>query len=101
MKQLFSLLFLIQIICLVFIACDQSFKYEKYDSLKTSADLTLTNKNHLHGFGQKECFFCHVKSNIHQYDVFQNGMVDQAKEDIEKSGIESCYKCHGYNGVSQ
>lgn len=64
------------------------------------ADLTLSQDNHLHGYGKSECFFCHLPQNMHQVNRLNAPNFDLAKGLIEQSGLASCAGCHGTNGVS-
>ena len=67
--------------------------------LKSSADLSLGRSNHPHGYGQSQCFACHVKANIHLVDKLNTGLIETAKQLVNQSGLSSCSTCHGQNGV--
>lgn len=80
-------------------ACGQSDSTENY-GITQASQLTLTAQNHPHGFGQTECFNCHVETNIHQIDHVGSNQTALARQMVQQSGISICYACHGQNGVS-
>lgn len=86
------------IILTVFNACDIDRQYEDY-ALTKEGDLTLAAQNHPHGFGQTQCFHCHVKANIHQVNRINSPVFDIAKDLVEDRGLNSCSVCHGDNGA--
>ena len=88
MSKIFFLIWIIFFIN----SCGQDRMYEDYEYVVLS-DLRLTEENHPHGWGYKDCFYCHVKANIH----YQNP---------EYSELGFCHTCHdpdnqlaGFNGV--
>lgn len=74
-------------------------QYEDYN-LRTSADLTLTEANHPHGYGRNACFVCHLPGNIHRQNTLGDPLFDSAQDLVERYGLKSCAGCHGDNGVS-
>ncbi len=89
--------FIYLIIFFIAFGCGVDRQYEDY-ALRSDDDLTLTQNNHPHGFGQNECFYCHVKANIHQVDRIKSPLFGLAKDLVEANGIDSCATCHGTNG---
>ena len=83
-------------LCFGFFGCDAERKYEDYNLPDENA-LTLTQDNHPHGFGQTECFYCHVKANIHEVDRLRSALFPLAKSLVEEEGIHACSTCHGNN----
>lgn len=86
--------FLLLFLC---IGCGVQREYEDY-GLQSTTELTLTAQNHPHGFRKTECFYCHVKANIHQVDLLKSPLFDSAKSLVEQNGISGCKDCHGTNG---
>lgn len=80
-------------------ACGQSDSTENY-GITQASQLTLSAQNHPHGFGQTECFSCHVETNIHQIDRVGSNQTALARQMVQQSGISICYACHGRNGVT-
>ena len=88
---LFLLLFL-------FLGCGVQREYENYD-FKSDSDLTLTAQNHPHGFRKTECFYCHVRANIHQVARYNSSFdLEYVRSLVEQNGISICRDCHGTNG---
>ena len=85
----------VMMLCLGYVGCDASREYEYY----RDTNLTLTETNHPHGFKETQCFYCHVKENIHQVDRYGNSLFGSAKDMVEGEGLASCSVCHGNNGV--
>ncbi|MEK6705004.1 MAG: hypothetical protein AABZ06_04390 [Bdellovibrionota bacterium] len=81
--------------------CAPSKQVESYDNLKSDADLILTESSHQHGWKKSDCFFCHIKSNIHQENKINSSLFDIAGAVVESSGIQGCNGCHGRNGLAQ
>ena len=77
------------------LGCDAKREYEYYNN----SNITLDAQNHPHGFRQRQCFYCHVKSNIHEVDRYGDPFFSSAKETVESDGISGCSLCHGDNGV--
>ncbi len=75
--------------------CDAHREYEYYNN----SNITLDSQNHPHGFRQRQCFYCHVKSNIHQVDRYNDPLFGSAQDAVEADGINACSLCHGDNGV--
>lgn len=85
-------------ICGLVLGCGDNNRYEDYH-FQSAGDIVLTEQNHPHGYGKSECFYCHVKVNIHQKDRLGNSAVGLARQLVEQSGISSCSGCHGKNGL--
>ena len=84
---------------IIVVSCNDEPKGENYQ-LKSSDDLILTADNHPHGFTYQNCFYCHVKANIHQEDRLGTNLLELARELTAVQGLGSCQMCHGGNGVS-
>ena len=88
------------IVLLLFVSgCGRETRFEDY-GVKSEADLVLTPQNHPHGYGQNECFSCHVNENIHQVNKLNSPLFDYAKPLVDQSGLRSCSGCHGTNGIT-
>lgn len=83
------------------IGCGEQYRQTEDYGLRTSADLTLTENNHPHGFGQTECFVCHNPGNIHNVNRLGDSSFSLAKDLVNARGLQSCSGCHGRNGVTQ
>lgn len=88
--------FFLFLIFLLIASCGQDKENEHYDAI----DITLTEANHPHGYGEKDCFYCHIKGNIHQVSTTNISLRETALRRVEEDGINSCSECHGQNGVS-
>ncbi len=78
--------------------CGVQRETENYD-LRSDTDLTLTAQNHPHGFQKRECFYCHVKANIHQVARYSSSFdLEYVRSLVEENGISVCRSCHGANG---
>ena len=87
--------FIISYFFSLFTGCNQQREYEYY----CQSNITLDRENHPNGYGQNQCFYCHIKANIHQVDRYGDPLFDSAKELVETDGLNSCSLCHGDNGV--
>ncbi|MBI3018622.1 MAG: hypothetical protein HYY61_01845 [Deltaproteobacteria bacterium] len=88
-------IFLLLFLC---VGCGVQREYENYD-LRSDSELTLTVQNHPHGFQKRECFYCHVKANIHQVDRYGSSFdLAYVRSLVEQNGINACKDCHGNNG---
>ena len=83
---------------LVFASCGQGPSGENYSNIKSLQDIVLTTSNHPHGYQQTQCFYCHVKQNIHQTDTLGSGELPTAIALTNSLGISACKACHGTNG---
>ena len=83
---------------LTFVSCGQGSNGENYSNIKSIPDIVLTTGNHPHGFQQTQCFYCHVKQNIHQVDRIGSGELPTAIALTDSLGISACKACHGANG---
>lgn len=72
--------------------------FEEYQITSTS-DIVLNRENHPHGYGQRECFQCHVIDNIHRDNQSGASTLELARELTRTQGISSCSTCHGSNGL--
>ncbi|MBI2609272.1 MAG: hypothetical protein HYW47_06715, partial [Deltaproteobacteria bacterium] len=90
-----NFIFLLGVILWGVFGCDAHREYEYYNN----SNITLNAQNHPHGFRQTQCFYCHVKSNIHQVNRYGNALFDTAKDLVESDGLSSCSLCHGANGA--
>ena len=80
-------------------SCGQDPLHEHYP-IYDVADLQLTEANHPHGYGQSDCFFCHIPVNIHSDDTLGTGNIELARQLTQSQGTRSCSTCHGNNGVT-
>ena len=83
------------ILALALFSCGQKRQYEDYKW--ESCDIKLTKEKHPHGWGQSDCYYCHVKENLHDgpaFDVCSNITVD-----LDKFTVSDCssISCHGSN----
>jgi len=95
-----KLLFLIGTLLVFYVlhACGQEAQYEDYEM--DSSYLILTRNNHPHGYGQKECFTCHVYYNIHKGNCFDCATMEFARKiKVKSEDVNICVGCHGDNGV--
>ena len=92
MKKIFVF---IGLVFWIVVGCDAHREYEYYNQ----SNITLDQQNHPHGYGQNQCFYCHVKSNIHQVDRYGDPLFSSAKDEVETNGLSSCSLCHGDNGA--
>ena len=83
---------------LTFVSCGQGPSGENYSNIKSLPDIVLTVSNHPHGYQQTQCFYCHVKQNIHQVDTLGSGELPTAIALTNQLGIAACQACHGTNG---
>lgn len=87
------------IIPLLITSCGVQPQSEDYQ-VSSMSDLILTQSNHPHGYGQSECFACHVKTNIHNSNALNPQSVELARRLVDQQGIASCRGCHGGNGIN-
>ena len=73
-------------------------EFEEYD-LPEGGAVLLTEYTHKHGFKETQCFYCHVKGNIHQDNTTSSPLIETARILTERDGIKSCSTCHGSNGL--
>lgn len=97
MKIKFTLGCMLGLLTLALLGCGVERQYEDYKFVTTD-DKTLSQQNHPHGFKQTQCFYCHVKENIHQIDRINDPLFPLAKDLVESQGLSSCSICHGDNG---
>ena len=71
---------------LAFVSCGQGPSGENYSNIKSLPDIVLTISNHPHGYQQTQCFYCHVKQNIHQTDTLGSGELPTAIALTNSSG---------------
>jgi len=82
---------------LIIAACGENQPYEDYE-IEKQQDLVLDQTNHPHGFGRRECFYCHIPRNIHQRGKIDRHSAAMARYLVKKDGIKNCKVCHGNNG---
>ena len=91
--------FLFLLVCLFLSSCYEDSQFEHYDL----EQLVLTSESHPYGYGQENCFFCHVKENIHSISASEIELgtrenIEAARRGVEQQGVQSCSGCHGSNG---
>ncbi len=70
------------------------------DILATESGLVLVESEHTYGWGRSDCLVCHNLENIHLVDNSGLGIdVDAIHEQTLEEGEDSCFTCHGTNGV--
>ena len=91
-------LFILSALCLFALSCGIESGYEDYN---INSIPQLNRTNHPHGYGRRNCFYCHVNRNIHQVDRINSHQITNARRMTKTLGISACYQCHGQNGVVQ
>ena len=74
---------------------------ENFGNLLDSPEgLTLTEGEHIGGWGRADCTMCHNLENIHLVDR-TGGLVDvdAVHDQAIDEGEDGCAACHGTNGV--
>lgn len=96
----FSLLFLAIPFC---IACGSTADDtgENFGNvLDSPSGLTLTEAEHVYGWGRSDCLMCHNTNNIHQEDRTGGGTdVEAIETETQEQGESICVTCHGDNGA--
>lgn len=69
-------------------------QYEYYDTESLANRDFLSQNNHPHGYEGGQCLNCHILSNIDHENIF-------ARQEVNQKGEESCFTCHGDNGVME
>jgi hypothetical protein len=87
---------LLSTLALFLISCGNDRQVEKYD---LSGGITLTEDNHDYGYGENECFSCHVRGNIHIDNQTGSSLITLARDLTTSDGLSSCSTCHGTNGL--
>jgi len=86
-------------VVMVFFSCGKNKRQFEEHHLPASGALILNEKNHPHGYAEAQCFYCHVKANIHRDNTTGSPLIETARELTEQQGILSCSTCHGANGL--
>jgi hypothetical protein len=69
--------------------------------LDTPDGIRLTEEEHSLGWGQAECFQCHLLAEIHQGDCSDVGLsAERIAATVDLEDPDSCQICHGSNGTS-
>ncbi|MBL6988613.1 MAG: hypothetical protein ISR65_02500 [Bacteriovoracaceae bacterium] len=84
-------------ISVLILSCDVDRQFEKNNFDTTN--LNLTQQNHPYGYAKKECFYCHVRSNIHQQNTLGTDLLDAARGYTMIGDVTRCKDCHGDNGL--
>ena len=62
--------------------------------------VVLTQTEHPLGWGEADCFLCHMTDNIHRTDRTGTGVnLEAVRSLVEEQGLASCADCHGTNGL--
>lgn len=68
--------------------------------LDSPSGLTLTEEEHVYGWGRSDCLMCHNTNNIHQQDRTGGGTdVEAIETATQEEGETICVTCHGNNGT--
>lgn len=71
------------------------------DMLDGPAGLELAEEEHAIGWGQADCWQCHVESSLHRVGCTAGVDLDAVQDEVRALGLESCGSCHGDNGVGE
>lgn len=90
---------ILMLIILLLSSCGKEKRQFEVYQIAQPADILLSVENHPHGYGESQCFECHVVDNIHRDNQTGSSTLDLARELTRTQGISSCQTCHGGNGL--
>lgn len=68
--------------------------------LDSEAGLALTEEEHPTGWGQGDCWSCHVQATLHRSGCSPDVDLAAIRAEVERHP-RSCADCHGSNGVAE